>query len=187
MHGGYSVIGRVTSGLDQLTADGYLSRYRTFAASEPDMTGVADEAGDALQPRDLRAGLPPQRLEELALSRFNAVRRAEHTLLVLLEGRRHEALRTGQRLAALIVGGYEVLVRVRDLDVVPEDAVEADLERVDAGALALLALDARNAILPAIPQRTQLVDRRGLDGLQVTRSGAEVEHVGSVRDRPTIR
>ena len=80
------------------------------------------------------ATLGAQRLEDLELAREDALVGAEHLLLVLLQRRRREALAAGDRLLALVVGWHRVQVGLRDLDVVAEDAVEADLERSDAGA-----------------------------------------------------
>ena len=70
---------------------------------------------------------------------------AEHLLFVVLERRRDEALAAGDRLLAVIVGGHGVQVRLRDLDVVAEHAIEAHLERVDAGARRARALPSRRS------------------------------------------
>ena len=51
-------------------------------------------------------------------------------------------------------------VRLRDLDVVAEHAVEADLERVDAGARALALLHLGDHLAARSADRLQLVERR---------------------------
>jgi hypothetical protein len=58
----------------------------------------------------------------------------------------------------LIVCRDEVAVRVRDLDVVSEDAVVPDLERCDARPLAFDRLDLRDGVLPTAPERAQFVE-----------------------------
>ena len=136
-----------------------------------------------------------QRLEELELALDAALVGAEHLLLVLLERRRDEALAAGDRLLADVVVGHRVQVRLRDLDVVAEDAVEAHLERLDAGARALggfelgddllaraadpaqlveLGVDAVANRVAVAGQRRRLVDERGVDG---------AAHVGQVVER----
>ena len=62
---------------------------------------------------------------------------AEHLLFVLLQRRRDEPLAARDRLLAHVVGRDGVQVRLRDLDVVAEHAVEADLERRDPRPRAL--------------------------------------------------
>ena len=59
---------------------------------------------------------------------------AEDLFFVRLQFRRDEALAAGDRLLAVVVSGHAGEIRSRHLDVVPEDAIEADLERVDPGA-----------------------------------------------------
>src|SRR5690606_3935003 len=57
--------------------------------------------------------------------------------LVLLELRGYVAFGVHQRLLALVVGGHRADVRAAHLNVVAEDLVEADLERLDPGPLPL--------------------------------------------------
>ena len=66
--------------------------------------------------------------------------------------RRDEALGVGQRLLAHVVGRHAIEVGARDLEVVAEHAVVADLERPDAGALALARLDLEDLALAALGQ-----------------------------------
>ena len=70
-----------------------------------------------------------QLLEDLQLALEDPLVGAEHLLLVLLQRRRGEPLAAGNRLLPLVVGRDGVQVRLRDLDVVAEHAVEADLQR----------------------------------------------------------
>ena len=85
-----------------------------------------------------RAAIWAQHLpEELALQLQDALLGVEHQRLVLLQLGRDVALGVDQRLLADVVGRDERRVGLRDLDVVAEDLVVADLERLDAGALPL--------------------------------------------------
>ena len=114
--------------------------------------------GDRLQSPDARADPCAQCLEYLALEHLHALRRVQHLLLELLQRRRHVALSARQRLAALVVGGHAAAMRVRDLDVIAEHAVVADLERGDARARALFVLQRGDRILAAAGDRAQLVE-----------------------------
>ena len=70
-----------------------------------------------------------QRLEQLDFALDDPLVGAEHLLFVLLQRRRDEALAAGDGLLAVVVGRHAGEVRLRDLDVVAEHAVVADLER----------------------------------------------------------
>ena len=74
-----------------------------------------------------------QLLEQALLAGRDQLVRAQHAVLVLLELGRDEALAAGDRLLAHVVGRHQRQVRAAHLDVVAEDAVEADLERGDPG------------------------------------------------------
>ena len=80
--------------------------------------------------RDLAEQLPV----ELAFQLQDALLGVEHQRLVFLQLGRDVALGVDQRLFADVVGRDECHVRLRDLDVVAEDLVVADLQRFDAGA-----------------------------------------------------
>ena len=67
---------------------------------------------------------------------------AEDLVLHLLELRGDEALAVGHGLLARVVVGDVGEVRLGDLDEVAEDGVELDLQRLDAGALAFVFLEA---------------------------------------------
>ena len=81
--------------------------------------------------RDLAQKLPV----ELALQLQDALLCVEDQRLVFLQLRRDVALGVDQRLFADVVGRDERRVRLRDLDVVAENLVVADLQRFDARAL----------------------------------------------------
>ncbi len=83
--------------------------------------------------------------------------RTEHLLLPLLQLRRHVALGVGERLLADVVRRHLLEVGTGDLEVVAEYLVEADLQRVDAGALALPRLQAGDEVHRAIAEGAQLV------------------------------
>ena len=101
-----------------------------------------------------------QLLEQHRLARGDQLVGAQHAVLVLLELGGDEALAARDRLLAHVVGRHQRQVRLADLDVVAEDAVEADLERGDAGAGALALLDGRDRLAPAAARAPQLVELR---------------------------
>src|SRR5439155_21166572 len=88
------------------------------------------------------------------------------------ERRRYVAFGVRGRLAALVVGGCLVAVRVRDLDIETEYLVIADLQARDAGALALAGLEFCDPLLSRARERveriTQLVEP-GPDDVAVAR------------------
>jgi hypothetical protein len=86
----------------------------------------------------------------MLLERPQALLGAQHLRLVGLERSGHVPLGADERLLPLVVGRHEVFVRLRDLDVVAEDLVVADLERWDARPLALRRLELRE---PALSSR----------------------------------
>src|SRR5207244_5065625 len=101
---------------------------------------------------------PPQGVHKPGLARRDALFRSQHLRLVLLQLRGHVALRPRQRLASFVLGVHARLVRVRHLDVVAEDLVEANLERRDAAALALARLEPRDVALAAVARVLELVE-----------------------------
>ena len=109
-----------------------------------------NRARHRMQPRHFLSRPDAESVEELALALLDAFARREHALLVLLERRRDEALSVRDRLTSLKVGGNQMKIRLRDLDVVAEHLVEADLERLDARALPLVRLNARDRVASAV-------------------------------------
>ena len=92
------------------------------------------------------------------LERQNLLLGVEHLALVVLQLRRGEALGVDQRLLAFVIGGREVQIGVGDFDVVAEDVIEADLERLDAGALPLARFDLRDVLAAVLAEIAQLVE-----------------------------
>jgi len=78
--------------------------------------------------------------------------------LQLLELRGDVALGVGQGLASLVGVGNSIEVGLADLDVVAEYLVVADLQRADAGALPLGALDPGEQLFAAARQLALLVE-----------------------------
>ena len=85
--------------------------------------------------------------EELVFELARAFLCAEDFRLHLLQLGRDEALGVGQGLLARVVGGDGGEIGGADLDVVAEDLVVADLERLDAGAFLLAALESGEPFL----------------------------------------
>src|SRR5687768_9955259 len=85
-------------------------------------------------------------------------------LLVLLERWCYIPFGSRQGLPALVVGRNEVDVAVRHFYEVAEHLVVSDLERADARARALLGLDFRDTIFPAVTQRSPFVES-GVDAI----------------------
>ena len=148
-----------------------------------------------------------QRLEQRQLANGNALVGVEHPVLELLERRRREAFAAGDRLLAVVVGGHGGEVRSRDLDVVPEDAVEPNLERADAGARAFGLFHRRDRGLAApadvaefvqfgidavanharIPrERGRLVGERALDAVAHVGRGRRSRPPGSAPAAPGV-
>ena len=77
------------------------------------------------------------------------VTRAHQPRFVLLELFGHVPFGPDKRLTALVVVRYETSVRTRNLQVVAEHAVVPDLQGLDAGAFAFVALPSPSAVPPA--------------------------------------
>ena len=70
-----------------------------------------------------------------------------------------ESFGVHQRLLAFIVLGGEMEIRPGDLDVIAKDAVEPDLERGDAGALALAGFDPGHQLFAVLAEVAEFVKR----------------------------
>ena len=77
---------------------------------------------------------------------------------MVAESGRHESLCSHGARLALIVLGNEVEVRLRHLDVEAEDAVVADLEALDSGALLLRRFHRRDGGATALRQVGEIVE-----------------------------
>ena len=144
-------------------------------------------------------------LEQRRFDALNPVLRVEDRRFVLLELGCDVALRSRQCLPADVVVGDLGLVRPAHFDVVAKDAVVADLERLDAGAFPLLALQRRQmrpgagrdrakavellvdagAQYAAIAQRRRRIDDDGL-GNGLGNVGAGVESRQQVVDAAAL-
>ncbi len=108
---------------------------------------LRDRARRAEQHRGRRADLAQDAPVQLLLARRDPLLGVEDRRLPLLEGGRDEPLGVRERLRAAVVLRDMRQVRARDLDAVAEDAVVLDLQRADAGALALRRLHRRDRLL----------------------------------------
>ena len=108
--------------------------------------------------RGVRLQVAEQLGENLEFEFLERRFRRQDFALEFLERGRGEALGADQRLLALVVGGHALEIGLRDLDVVAEDIVVADLERRDCGALALGRLQLRDHAARADCQTAQLID-----------------------------
>ena len=101
----------------------------------------------------LTADLP----EEAGLQLRDALPGVQNQRLVFLELRREEALAADQRLLADVVRGHLRQVGVGDLDVVAEDPVVADLERLYARPLPFLGFQVGQVLPCVVGRRAQVV------------------------------
>ena len=119
-----------------------------------------EAARRVLDARRLGPHAPPQRVEDLHFALDDPLIRAEHLLFVLLQRGGDEALPAGDGLLAVVIGRHVGEVRLRDLDVIAEHPVVADLEVADAGARPLRFLHLGDALLAAAADAAQLVELR---------------------------
>ena len=108
--------------------------------------------------RGVRLQVAQQLRENLELEFLERRFRRQNLALEFLERGRGEALGADQSLLALVVGGHALEIRFRDLDVVAENIVVADLQRRDAGALALCRLQFCDHAARAGREAAQFVD-----------------------------
>src|ERR1019366_8268033 len=73
---------------------------------------------------------------------------------------RGKAFGVDQGLLTFVLPRREVQVRLGDLEVIAEDAVELDLQRTDAGALAFALLDLCDVLLAVTAQVAKSADSR---------------------------
>ena len=134
---------------------------------------LGDGGGGGANALRLRGGALADIGEQFLLQRQNLLFGIQHLALVVLQLGRGEALGVGQRLLAFVIGGRQVQIGAGDFDVVAEDVVEAHLERLDAGALALARFDLRDVLLAVLAQVAQLVEL----GVEAGANGAAVGQV----------
>jgi hypothetical protein len=115
---------------------GVVGDGRRLGERSEDVEGRQGACG-VLDARRLGSHATSQVLEDLQLALEDPLVCAEHLGLVLFECRRREPLAAGDGLLSADSRRGGVKVRFRDLDVVTEHTIEADLQRSDAGARAL--------------------------------------------------
>src|SRR6267378_3407965 len=81
---------------------------------------LRNSAGGAAQARGLCADAGADVHEELAFNFQDALVGGKDLALVFLELRRSETLRIDESLLAFVIGGREMQIRFRNLDVIPE-------------------------------------------------------------------
>ena len=131
--------------------------FRQVGKSRPDVE-LGQEPGARLHAPDRVRDAAAQRVDHRRLARGDPLLGPEHLRLVFLQLRRDVAFGPCECLAALVVRRNPRAVRVRDFEVIPEDLVEPDLERRDAGARALACLQRRDVLLAAVPRLLQVVE-----------------------------
>src|SRR5213075_1603927 len=110
----------------------YLGPYVALALGHVCETGphveLREQRRGGLHAADRLAHAAAQRVYQLRLASRDTLLGAKDLRFVFLELRRDVALGTRQGLAAFVVGGHALAMRVGDFDVVPEHAVVPDLE-----------------------------------------------------------
>ncbi len=119
---------------------------------------LGDLRGERPQPIALRGHGGAQLAEPLGLELLEALVGGQDLRLQGLELRGRVALAAGDRLLADELGRDVLQVRLRDLEVVPEDLVEPELEGRDARALLLAGLELEEPVLAGARELRELVD-----------------------------
>ena len=157
------------------------------------------------QRRRVRGHAPAHVLEQLLLEATPALLGAEHLGLVVLQLRRHVALRARQRLTSDVILRHACGLRVTHLDAVAEHAVEAHPQAREGRARALALLEAGDPaprlgrvahdhvqrLVPRLANHTavaqcqrRLVDQRGLEqGPQISKIREGRPRLGQQRGR----
>ena len=130
--------------------------------------GKVGEAGQNIEFRQHRGGLAdaprlgghlaPDGEEQVALEGLASFLGVQDLGFQFFQLRRGEPFGVHQRLLALVVRRSKVQIGLRDLDVVAEDAVEADLERGDAGALAFAGFDLGQQLFAVLAEVAEFVE-----------------------------
>ena len=120
---------------------------------------LGQHVGRGLHPPPGRGHGVAEFQEQLVLQLLRLLVGREDLLLILLQLGRDVTLGVLHRLLADVLRGDLLAMRVGDLDVVAENLVEADLERGNAGPLALFGLVAGDPLLAAVGQFAQGVQR----------------------------
>ena len=124
--------------------------------------------------RGVSGGEQAQILKDLALQGQHLFFRVQNLAFQFLELRRGEAFGIHQRLLTLVIRGRVVQVGFRNFDVIAENVVEANLERLDSRAAALPRFnlgDVLAAVAADVAQLIQLGVEAGADGAAVGEIG----------------
>jgi len=89
---------------------------------------LCNRASGAAQTRGVCGNPGTDIHEKLALDFHNALIGGENFAFILLEFRGGEALGIDERLLSFVIGGREMQIRFRNLNVIPEDLIEANLQ-----------------------------------------------------------
>ena len=100
----------------------------------------------------------PHFREQLPFERENLFLGIQDFALVVFQLRRRESLGIHQRLFALVIRRRQVLVGFGDFDVIAEYVIEANLQRLDAGARPLARFDLRDVLAAVLAQVAQFVE-----------------------------
>ena len=119
---------------------------------------LGDEPRRALDAHALGGDGLAQGGENFKFERLVAISRGQNLLLKVFKFLGDVALAVHERLLADVRLGHKLLKGVRDLDIVAEDLVVADLQRADAGLFLLARLDAGKQSLAAGENFVQPVD-----------------------------
>ena len=95
--------------------------------------------------------------EDLAFDFGDAFVGGQDLALVFLQLRSGKPFGINQSLFAFVVGGSQMQIWLRNFDVVAEDTVEANLQGIDAGALALALFHSGNDLLAVLAQVAEFV------------------------------
>src|SRR5215510_11189833 len=147
------------AGLVQFRPDVVVTR-RAFGQrrAKVDVSDACGHLGDAVGvPADLGANLAV----EIGFELDYPLAGVGYQRFMLFQLQREESLGVSQSLFAYVIAGRELEVRLRDLDVVTEDLVVADLERPYSAAFALARLELRQKILSARQHIAQFVKLSG--------------------------
>ena len=138
----------------------------------------------------LREHRGDKRLEDLALARQGVFLGAEDLLLLLAECLGHVALAPDRRLAADVVGGHQVQVRLGYLDVIAEMVREPHLEAPYPGAVLLGSLELRKPRLVVAGEGAQPVELgvvAGPDEVALLEVRGKLGRQGAVEEGPQGR
>ena len=116
--------------------------------------------------------------------------RIQNQIFHLLQLRRNEAFRVGQRLFANVVFGNQIKIGFGNFQIITKHPIVADLQVLDAGALALGVFEIGNPLLSILNRKVQMIQflRKALldqpaffDGKRRVFTDRAVDHVINIR------